>query len=457
MGATVTRRLIAVAVAIAVVMAPSAVRVAAQTTEELQNELKAMKAQLDELQRKMKKQEELINKLSKQPPPTPAAAAAKAPPTPEAAAEEDKKEQRIEERVTENVMEKVQPSLSAANKTFPSQFNPAIGLVLDNVLAYREIERANFEFRSAEIGISASVDPYARGYAIFNGTNDGVEVEEAAIVTTSLPYNLTLKGGRFFADFGRLSKFHDHDLPFVDRPLVLDEFVGGESQADGLELNYLAPLDQYVTVTAGAYNKIGAENPTVNNNVGRNFNQFTYLVKPATFIPINDANSVDVGLTYAYTPKINSFSTDGMEELRDGKPRNLADLDITYRYIPLSQSTYHGLTWGTEVLYNDETFNDGTNDAPEFKGTSAWGMYSYLEAKVTRVFYPGFLFDYTQAIDRSQGNSKRYSPFLTIWASEFQRIRLQYSYLDAPQQHESEFFAQWTVVLGSHVHGFRDR
>ena len=65
--------------------------------------------------------------------------------------------------------------------------------------------------------------------------NDGVEVEEAAIVTTSLPYNLTVKGGRFFADFGRLSKFHDHDLPFVNRPQVLDKFVGGESQADGVE------------------------------------------------------------------------------------------------------------------------------------------------------------------------------------------------------------------------------
>ena len=65
-----------------------------------------------------------------------------------------------------------------------------------------------------------------RGYAIINGTQDGVEVEEAAIVTTSLPYNLGLKGGRFFADFGRLSKFHDHDLPFVNRPHVLDEYVG---------------------------------------------------------------------------------------------------------------------------------------------------------------------------------------------------------------------------------------
>src|SRR5207249_7182473 len=123
--------------------------------------------------------------------------------------------------------------------------------------------KSNFEFRSAEIGISAAIDPFARAYGIINGTPDGVDVEEAAIVTTSLPWNLTVKGGRFFADFGRLSTFHDHDLPFVNRPVVLDRFVGGESRADGIEVSYLLPIEQYVTLTAGMYNKLGAENDRV--------------------------------------------------------------------------------------------------------------------------------------------------------------------------------------------------
>mgnify|MGYP003342735863 CR=1 FL=1 len=38
----------------------------------------------------------------------------------------------------------------------------------------------------------------------------GLSVEEAALVTTSLPWNLTAQAGRFFADFGRLSAIHDH-------------------------------------------------------------------------------------------------------------------------------------------------------------------------------------------------------------------------------------------------------
>src|SRR4029453_19377077 len=120
---------------------------------------------------------------------------------------------------------------------------------------------------------------------------DGFEVEEAAVVTTSLPFNLTVKGGRFFADFGRLSKFHDHDLPFVNRPGVLDRFVDGESQANGVEVRCLLPIVQYVNLTAGMYNKIGAENERVSNSVPRNLGQFTYLGRAATFISLSDAHS----------------------------------------------------------------------------------------------------------------------------------------------------------------------
>lgn len=35
--------------------------------------------------------------------------------------------------------------------------------------------------------------------------------------------------GRFFAEFGRLSLRHDHELPFVNRPLVI--MVGGVPEA----------------------------------------------------------------------------------------------------------------------------------------------------------------------------------------------------------------------------------
>jgi hypothetical protein len=414
------------------------------SAQQLKRELDAMKQQMQQMQDKILKQEEVIQKLTAQP----AAPAEPAPPAVAAGEEKFKRE------VKEEVLRDIQPQLSAANKTFPSQFNPAIGLIIDGVGSYRDRERGNVEFRSAELGLSANIDPFTRGYAIINGTPDGVEVEEAAIVTTALPYNLTVKGGRFFSDFGRLSKFHDHDLPFVNRPVVLDRFIGGESRSDGAEVSYLTPLSEYLTLTGGMYNKIGAENERVSDLVPRDFSQFTYLGRVATFLNLNDANSADLGLSYAYTPKI---------KIDEGANRHLAGLDFTYRYVPLSQASYRGLTWGTEFLYNHENRpiggfpEEASGDPLHFKPRDAYGLYSYIEARLTRRFYPGFLFDYAQDVNRSVGPTYAYSPYLTIWASEFQRIRLQYTRLEEPGNHENQFFLQWTAVLGSHAHGFRDR
>src|SRR3989441_4306715 len=449
--------------------------------EQLRRELRDMQGQLEKLQEQIRKQQQVIDKLSAGQPKAPATGAA--PPPAATAADEE----RLKRQVTEQVLRRMQPALAAANKTFPSQFNPAIGLILDNVFSYSEKDRGNFEFRAARLGGSASVDPFARGFAIITGSPDGFDVEEAAIVTTSLPYNLTLKGGRFFADFGRLSKFHDHHLPFVNRPNALDRFIGGESQADGLDLSYLVPLPQYLTLTAGAYNKLGAGNDRVSNTTPRDFSQFTYLGRAATFLNLNDANSIDLGTSYAYTPEV---------KLDNGASRHLAGVDLTYRYIPLSQASYRGLIWGSELLYNQEdrpvggfpatsaavatsleralgvpTLAAQTRGSPfaladptsaaatalVFKRRDTTGLYTYLEARLTQRYYPGFLFDYAQDLDHVAGYTTAYSPYLTLWLSEFNRLRLQYTRLEQPGLHENQFFLQWTVILGSHVHTFKDR
>ena len=422
--------------------------------QQLRRDLEIMKEQMRQMQEKIQQQEEAIEKLS------PPAAPPVTLPTPVPAPPTARDREQLKQEVREEVMRDIQPQLSAATKTFPSQFNPAIGLAIDNIFAYRQHEGNNFEFRSAEIGLSASVDPFVRGYAFFNGTSDGFEVEEAAVVTTSLPFNLAVKGGRFFADFGRLAKFHDHDLPFVNRPVSVDRFVGGESQANGVEVSYLLPIEHYVTLTAGMYNKLGAENDRVSNEVPRDLGEFTYLGRVATFISLSDAHSIDLGVSYAYTPQVAS------EEKAN---RQLAGLDITYRYVPLSQAAYRGLVWGTEVFFNRENRpvggfpTDPTIPSPVvFERNNAWGLYTYLEARLSRRFYTGFLFDYAQALDADVGDTKAYSPYLTFWPSDFQRLRLQYTYRDQPgipqvPAYANQVFLQWTIVLGSHAHSFRDR
>jgi hypothetical protein len=69
----------------------------------------------------------------------------------------------------------------------------------------------------------------------------------------------------------------------------------------------------------------------------------------------------------------------------------------------------------------------------------------------------GFEFEWVEALDPGVVTTTAFSPYLTLWASEFQRIRLQYSNIAQPGGHDNAGFIQWTAVLGSHVHGFRDR
>jgi hypothetical protein len=415
--------------------------------EQLRRELDAVKEQLRRVEEQMRQQQELIRKLSgERPAPPPPAVVA--PPTPPPGPAPAAPTTVDAEELKQLILREIQPQLTAASKTFPSQFNPAIGFIVDTVFSSTRKEKSNFEFRSGEIGISADIDPFARAYAIINGTPDGVEVEEAAIVTTSLPWNLTVKGGRFFAEFGRLSTFHDHDLPFVNRPLVLDTYVGGESQADGVEVNWLVPIPHYLSITLGAYNKVGAENDRADNAIRRDPGEFTYLGRVATSFNLHEEHTLDIGVSDAFTPLI---------KFEGRNSRNLAGLDLTYRYKPLAAAGYRGFVWGNEFLVNREAFESESSPGT-FRFKNAFGMYSYMEPRLTRRYYPGILFEYVQDIDRPSLSTKAISPYFTIWLSEFQRLRLQYTHTwSSNRSPDDGFFLQWTAIIGSHVHSFRDR
>jgi hypothetical protein len=334
----------------------------------------------------------------------------------------------------------------------PSALNPAIGLVLDATAEHRGKAGGDFNFRAAELGIAASVDPFARLYSFMTGSKEGFEVEEAAAITTSLPWNLTAKGGRFFADFGRLAKNHPHEYAFVNTPLSIERMVGGESKADGVEMNYLFPTPFFLRATLGGYNKIGEENERLDDTKLRSWSRFTYLGRLHTYFDLTDSHSIELGTSLAYTPSVRLA-----DDLKGGD-RILNGIDVTYRYQPPGSSVYQGLTWGSEFFANNERFS-----FEDFaKRRQSYGAYSYAELKLNKSWSTGFLFDYAPSIERPSKKTLGYSPFLTWNISEFNRLRFQYSFLDDGVREDraergSQFFLQWTTVIGAHTHGFRGR
>ena len=169
----------------------------AQTVEE---RLNALEKVLKEQEKTIKEQQKVIEDLKAEvkglQPPVQGAAAAKEP----AAAARASQTQQVQE-----LKEKVDQVAEAQTRTVPSVFNPAIGLVGETVFSYRSKgsdetgsdRPGGFDAfqRSVELNLSASVDPFAKGYAVINASADprtgesNATVEEAAIQTTSLPWN----------------------------------------------------------------------------------------------------------------------------------------------------------------------------------------------------------------------------------------------------------------------------
>jgi hypothetical protein len=345
-------------------------------------------------------------------------------------------------------VEKSVQSLKAA----PGSLNPGIGMVLDASVDHKSKSGGNFNFRSAEIGLAASVDPFARMYGFINGTRDGVEVDEAAAVTTSLPWNLTAKGGRFLADFGRLAKTHAHELPFVNEPLSVERMIGGETQADGLEVNYLFPTPFFLRATLGGYNKLGEGNDRLDNSKSRSWSQFTYLGRLNTYFDLSDNHSIELGTSMAVTPSVRLVGDPS------GGDRMLNGVDLTYRYQPLDSAVYQGFTLGSELFANSERF--AVNDAAQRRRSV--GGYSYAELKLNKSWSTGFLFDYAPSIESPAKKTIGYSPYLTWNMSEFNRLRFQFTHADDHVRADkaeggNQFFVQWTTVIGAHTHGFLSR
>jgi hypothetical protein len=384
--------------------------------------------------------------------------------------------------------EKVDQVVEAQKKTLPSEFNPAIGFVGETIFSYRSkgsdatgSDRAGgFDVWQRSLGMvaSASVDPFAKGYAVINASADAaigeatLAVEEAALQTTSLPGNLELKAGRFFAEFGRLAYIHDHELPFVNRPLALDEYIGGESQSDGLQLNWLAPIPHYVSVTAGVGDHFGGDSPNPDHpGTFRAFDGLNFWGRLSTYFDLTPNWQLEAGVSGLWNPK--EQDRGGFDAFTDsnGNPitereRRLGGLDFKVSYVPLQNNQFCSFTWGTELLYSDNRYladPDGIpNNGDEFnENVGSFGLYSYVNYKWSRQWSAGFLFDWLQSAQNHSDETTAYSPFITFALSHWNQLRLQYTHTDhnavSGLKPDDAVYLQWAWIIGAHSHGWQQR
>jgi uncharacterized coiled-coil protein SlyX len=441
--------------------------------EQTIKELKILQETFKEQEKTIDEQRKLIEELKvtvKQPQSSapPAAATTTQPAAPE----------QMQQQVKE-LKEKVDQVAEAQKKYVPSVFNPSIGFVGETIFSYNSkgsqqtgSDRPggfDVNLRSMELNLAASVDPFARGYAVINASADPITgesnmaVEEAALQTTSLPWNLTLKAGLFFAEFGRLAYIHDHELPFVNRPLALDQYIGGESKTSGLQLNYLLPISHYVSLTAGVGSQFGS--PPNPSGDYRQASKLNYWGRASTYFDLTPDISLETGVSGLVNPNANGLGGPSVQpngSLFTEQERRLVGADLTLRYFPLRNNQFKSLTWGTELLYSNNRYDVTAPDSSVSSSTvGSFGLYSYLAYKFHRQWTTGFLFQWIENMQNNQAQTYSYSPYVTWAVSHWNQLRLQFTHTDnnaaTGLQSNDAIFLQWTWIIGSHTHGWQAR
>jgi hypothetical protein len=459
--------------------------VSAQETNEVQllkQQLQQMQENFDRVQREQKEQiDNLTRKLDELSKQQAAASTTSAPPA------------TVTADQVKELNDKVDSVVEAQTKVRPSEFNPAIGLVGETIFSYRSKgadqtgsdRPGGFDVnqRSLELNISASVDPFAKGYAVVNASADArtgeaaLGVEEAALQTTSLPANLELKAGRFFGEFGKLADIHDHELPFVNRPLALDQYIGGESRTDGAQLSWLPPIPHYISLTAGLGVGFGGDSPLNNPGAYRALSGLNYYGRASTYFDVTPNIQLETGISGLINPR--THDRGGVLVQPNGSTlteheRRVAGFDLKLSYVPLRNNQFQRIDWGTEVLYSDSRFladPDGSlnpaNPAPglsgdEFqKSVGSLGLYSYATYKWSREWSGGFLFDYVQNAQNHNDQTFAYSPYVTWALSHWNQLRLQYTHTDhdalSGLKSDDAVYLQWAWIIGAHSHGWQQR
>ncbi len=181
-------------------------------------------------------------------------------------------------------------------------------------------QQRGFNARNIELAFDGAVDPYFEGFAniVFKLDNDNetdVEVEEAFMQTTSLPFNLQLKGGQFFAAFGRLNPTHPHTWDFADTPLVNGLFLGPDGlRGVGAQASWTLPLPWYSQLIFASQNGRGStgfsfRNPgddgmffdrITTDREARGLQDFVWIPRFENSINLSDTQTVLAGVSGAF-------------------------------------------------------------------------------------------------------------------------------------------------------------
>ncbi|HTS35098.1 MAG TPA: hypothetical protein VMH04_05460 [Candidatus Solibacter sp.] len=330
-------------------------------------------------------------------------------------------------------------SLGGAGGSAAKALNPDISAIGDfiGVAGHNPVQPSrSLEMHESEIGMQAIIDPYARGDFFFSFGEEGVEVEEGYITLTALPAGFVMKVGKMRSAFGKVNGMHNHVLPWVDRPLVMNNLVGGEDGIDdaGVSVQRILPAPKGIFLEATGQLFRGDSGTTQSPLfVSSNKSDVAAVAHLRSYKDLSESTNLDLGLSYA-----RGHNDQGSDFLTQ-----LYGIDATLRWKPLRRSIYHSFVGRGEFVWSQR------QQFPMEQ--KAFGFYTSGDYQMGRRWFLGGRFDRSSRSEFANLNDQGVSALLTYWPSEFSQVRGQYRFMHyAGNIDTHEFLMQFIFSLGAH-------
>ncbi len=350
-----------------------------------------------------------------------------------------------------------------------SLLNPALSFILDGSFGYYglhtgqfaalglpaagddpSVSRQGFTLQEIELAAQSAIDPYFEGAVFLTIPNlEGLEVEEAYLVTTSLPFNLQIKAGTFRSQFGRNNTQHLHLQYFTRRPLMTALLFGEDGlRGPGAQASVLLPLPWFATLYAEAFSITApgdlAGVATFGGGARLTPANLTYTAELEQFFELAESQSLLIGLNFATGRSIDCLTGAPCVPVTVEGPRSFFyGGDVYYKWKPANVAqSYASFQWTTEFYVR--TLADA--------GPSEGAGYSEAVVQIARRFYLGGRFDLT-GLPSGPSVPRRYggSGSLTFAPSEFSRLRLYAQELGGPGVATTTVgFLQVEYSMGAH-------
>jgi len=354
------------------------------------------------------------------------------------------------------------------------QLNPEISVTGDFLFSTRQDttsdQSSDFSFRNLGVHIESWLDPYTRFKSAVEFHEDETELGEAYMTLHNISEDLNLTFGKFRQQFGVVNRWHKHALDQVDFPLALRQVFGnGGLNQSGLSLDWMMPpagdASQQLTfqVTDGSNSRLFGDNARNRPSVLAHYKNYRDLSKD-TYLEWGLSGLMGWNDEWDIEQDSNNITRDSSQIT------TVLGADLSVLWEPTEKMRYRNIEWRNEAYWlNKELLApDGTGS----DSINAWGLYSYLQTKISRTTDIGIRGDFYVPDTKSYANLSnslslsplavtgdnpylwQIGPYITWWQSPFVKFRVEYDYSNGKgiENPEHIIWLQAIFSAGPHKH-----